>query len=476
MIKNAEIIMDISLSFLGAAKGVTGSRYLVEVNHTRFLVDCGLFQERESLKKNWEPFQVPPQKLEAVLLTHAHLDHCGLLPRLVKEGFRGRIICTSATAEIVKIVLLDSAKIQEEDAAYKKKRHMREGRRGPYPEIPLYTVADVEATLPLLAPVEYNEPVSLSRGIEASFHDAGHVLGSAMIRLLISQRQEKRSIIFSGDIGRWDRPILHDPSVFRRTDYIVVESTYGDRVHEGTEDISDELAEIVNSAFKAGGNIIVPSFALQRTQEILYYLNTLRLENRIPQLDIYLDSPMAARITEVYKHYISLFDQETKDLLRQNHSPFDFPGLKAVETADESKALNKIKGTVMIIAGSGMCTGGRIKHHLVTNISRPESTILFVGFQAESTLGRQILDGAASVRILGQQYPVRARIAHLQGLSAHADRDELLRWFSKLSVGPRHVFITHGEANAAEKFREFLTEKTGFEASVPASGDRVRLE
>jgi metallo-beta-lactamase family protein len=471
-----EVIMNISLSFLGAARSVTGSRYLVEANNTRILVDCGLYQEREFLYRNWEPFRVAPEKLDAVLLTHAHLDHCGLLPKLVKEGFRGRIICTHATAEIVKIVLLDSAKIQEEDAANKKKRHMREGRKVRYPEIPLYTIADVEATLPLFAPVDYNETVNIGPGIEATFHDAGHVLGSSMIRLVISQGGDRRSIVFSGDIGRWNRPILHDPDVFRQTDYVVCESTYGDRVHEGTENISNKLVEIVNSAFKTGGNIVVPSFALQRSQEILYYLNSLRLENRIPKLDIYLDSPMAARITEVYKHYISLFDQETKDLLRRNNSPFDFPGLKTVETSNESKALNDIKGTVMIIAGAGMCTGGRIKHHLVTNISRPESTILFVGYQAEGTLGRQILDGAATVRILGQQYPVRARIAQLQGLSAHADRDELLRWFTMLSVKPRHVFITHGEYNAAEKFREFLTEKTGFEASVPAYNTRVNLK
>jgi metallo-beta-lactamase family protein len=353
---------------------------------------------------------------------------------------------------------------------------MREGRRGPYPEVPLYTVADARATLPLFAPVDYNEPVNLGHDIVATFYDAGHVLGSSMIRLVISQGQEKRSLIFSGDIGRWDRPLLEDPSVFHRTDYIVVESTYGDRAHVGTEDISDELAEIVNSAFKAGGNIIVPSFALQRTQEILYYLNLLRLASRIPALDVYLDSPLAAKITAVFQRFIGLFDRETKDLLRRNNSPFDFPGLKTVESTAESKSLNAIKVTIMIIAGAGMCTGGRIKHHLTTNISRPESTVLFVGYQAEGTLGRQILDGAASVRILGQQYPVRARIARIQGFSAHADRDELLRWFTTLSVKPRHVFITHGEANAAEKFREFLTEKTGFEASVPPCGTRVRLE
>jgi metallo-beta-lactamase family protein len=468
--------MDITLTFLGAAKSVTGSRYLIEANKTKLLVDCGLYQERQFQGRNWESFRVGPKTLDAVLLTHAHLDHCGLLPKLVKEGFRGKIICTRATAEIAKIILLDSAKIQEEDAAYKKKRHQREGRRGPHPEIPLYTVADVERTLPLFAPVEYNQTVNLGHDMEATFHDAGHVLGSAMIRLLIGQQGEKRSIVFSGDIGRWDRPILQDPDVFSRTDYVVVESTYGDRIHEGTDDISDNLIEIVNSAFKAGGNIVVPSFALQRTQEILYYLNALEMEKRIPRLDVYLDSPMASRITEVFKHYTSLFDKETKDLLRENHSPFAFPGLKTIETVEESKVLNNIKGTAMIIAGAGMCTGGRIKHHLIANISRPESTILFVGYQAAGTLGRQILDGVEKVRILGQQYPVRARIIQLHGLSAHADRDELLRWFSLLSVKPRHVFITHGESEAAEKFRDFLTEKTGFEASVPDYGARVQLK
>lgn len=468
--------MDINLTFMGAARGVTGSRYLVEANNITLLVDCGLFQEREFQHRNWAPFRCSPQKLDAVLLTHAHLDHCGLLPKLVNEGFRGRVICTPATADITKIILIDSAHLQEEDAAYKKKRHIKEGRKGPYPEIPLYTVADAEASLRLFAPVDYNKPAVIGNGIEATFHDAGHVLGSSMIKLVISQGEERRSIVFSGDIGRWDRPMLQDPDVFRKTDYVVMESTYGDREHKGTKEIGDNLAEIVKAAFAAGGNIIVPSFALQRAQEILYYLNILLMENRIPDLTVYLDSPMAIKITEVFKRYSDLFDREMKDLLHQRQSPFDFPGLKMVETVEESKALNEIKGTVMIIAGSGMCTGGRIKHHLVNNISRPECTILFVGYQAEGTLGRQILDGAKSVRIHGQPRPVRARIDHIHGFSAHADRDELLKWLSKLSVEPRLIFITHGEARAAESFKSFLKEKTGFKVTVPTYGIKVRLE
>ncbi len=468
--------MDISITFMGAARGVTGSRYLIEANDTTFLVDCGLYQEREFLYRNWEPFRCTPAKLHAVLLTHAHIDHSGLLPKLVNEGFKGRVYCTPATVDITKIMLVDSANLQEEDAAYKKKRHIREGRKGPYPEIPLYTVADAEATFSLFSPVEYNQTLDIGHGIEATFFDAGHVLGSSMIKLRIRQGQEKRSIVFSGDIGRWDRPILNDPSTFRYTDYIVMESTYGDRKHEGTDEIGDKLAEIVKTAFTAGGNIIVPSFALQRAQEILYYLYTLHTAKRIPLLDVYLDSPMAIKITEVYKRYAELLDKDMRELIRSHRSPFDFPGLKMVETVEESKTLNEIKGTIMIIAGSGMCTGGRIKHHLVNNISRPECTVLFVGYQAVGTLGRQILDGAKTVRIHGQQRPVRARIDRIEGFSAHADRDELMKWLSKLSAHPKRIFLTHGEINSAEQFSTFLREHTGYEILVPDYGTTVRLD
>ena len=400
-------------------------------------------------------------------MTHAHVDHCGLLPKLARDGFRGKIYCTAATSEIAQIILLDSAHLQEEDAEFKRRRHQREHRKGPFPELPLYTVDDAKASFPLFEPVKYGETVQISDGVSATFHDAGHVLGSSMIKVTVSQEGEHRTIVFSGDVGRWDKPILRDPSVFNETDYILVESTYGDRIHEDTPDISDSLAAIVNSTWKAGGNILIPSFALQRSQEILYHLNELVIEGRIPHIMVFLDSPMAARITEVFKRHSDLFDKEMSWLMRHNKSPFGFPGLKIVQTVDESKAINHISGTVMVIAGSGMCTGGRIKHHLVTNIPRRESTVLFVGYQAIGTLGRQIVDGAKQVRILGQHYPVRARIAQIHGFSSHADRNELFRWLSELKRAPRRVFLVHGEPETSENFGEFLREKTGWDISVP---------
>ncbi|MFC1915146.1 MBL fold metallo-hydrolase RNA specificity domain-containing protein [Chloroflexota bacterium] len=468
--------MPIKIRFLGAARNVTGSQYLLEANDVRFLVDCGLHQEREFKNRNWEPFHFAPDTIDAVLLTHAHLDHCGLLPKLVRDGFRGRIYCTTATAEIAQIILLDSAKLHEEDAEFKKKRHQREGRVGPFSEIPLYTIDDAEAVFQLFSTVKYREVVDVGYGVRAEFFDAGHVLGSSMIKVTVSQDGESRVIVFSGDIGRWDRPILRDPSIFSGVDYMLVESTYGERLHTDSAKVGDILVEIINSTRKAGGNIIVPSFALERAQEILYYLNELLIEDRIPHLMVFLDSPMAISITEVFKRHAELFDEEMTELVIHHKSPFDFPGFKMVQTVDESKSLNYIAGTIMIIAGSGMCTGGRIKHHLVNNISRRKSTIIFVGYQATGTLGRQIIDGAKKVRILGQQYPVRARIIQIHGFSSHADRDELLRWLSGLKKPPKHLFVTHGESGTAQQFGDFLREKTGWQISVPGYGEEAFLQ
>lgn len=467
--------MNIKLTFLGAAQNVTGSRYLVQFNNVSFLVDCGLYQERELRGRNWEPFLVPPESLDAVLLTHAHLDHCGLLPKLAREGFRGSIYCTAATAEIAEIVLLDAGKLQQEDADFKRRRHEREGRKAPHPEIPLYTADDAKASFPLFVPAGYGETVKIGKGVEASFHDAGHILGSSMVRVRIHQ-DEERIILFSGDIGGWGKPILQDPTLFEEADYVLVESTYGDRLLESSENAANEFAEVINTTVKAGGNIVIPSFALERSQDVLYYLNKLRLEGRIPHLMVFVDSPMAVSVTGVFEHHPELFDEEMKELLRQRKSPFDFPGLNLIRTVDESKAINYIDGSVIIIAGSGMCTGGRIKYHLVTNISRPESTIVFVGYQAVGTLGRQIVDGAKEVRILGQYYPVRARVVQLNGFSAHADRNQLLKWLSSLQRPPRCIFVTHGEPSAAQHFALLVRDKTGGDTVVPKYQDKALLD
>lgn len=467
--------MFIKLNFLGAAQNVTGSRYLVETNGQRLLIDCGLYQERNLRGRNWDPFPVPPESIDAVLLTHAHLDHCGLLPRLVHEGFKGKIFCTEATAEIAQIVLLDSAHLQEEDAEYKRKRHEGEGRKGPYPEVPLYTTEDAEAVTPLFSPVRYEQTVQLGEELKAVYHDAGHILGASSIVLQIKQNGDGRNILFSGDVGRWGKPILQDPASIDEADYVLVESTYGDRLHRDRKDIDEALCDIVTSTKKADGNIIIPSFAVERAQELLYHLNELLREDRIPQLPVFVDSPMAIRVTDVFEHHPEYFDQEMIELIRRRESPFDFPGLKETRTIEQSKAINEFKGSAIVIAGSGMCTGGRIKYHLINNIARPESTILFVGYQAWGTLGRHIVDGAENVRILGQRYDVKARIAQIHGFSAHADRDELLRWLMVLKKPPRQVFVTHGEPEAAASFSKFLHEKTGWDISVPRYEDTVAL-
>ncbi len=467
--------MSVKLSFFGAAHCVTGSQYLLEANNVRLLVDCGLYQERELLGRNWEHFSVPPSSLDAVLLTHAHIDHCGLIPKLVREGFRGPIYGTTATTEITKIMLMDTATLQMEDTEFKRRRHERERRKVPYPEVPLYTTEDARASFPLFSSVPYGASIEIGDGVQAVFYDAGHVLGSSMLRIAVRQNGQEKIIIFSGDIGRWDKPIMHDPTLFPEADYVLVESTYGDRPLEPTQEVASKLAEHINLMAQKGGNIVIPSFALERTQELLYYLNLLLLQDRIPHLMIFVDSPMANSITEVFERHPELFDAEMLGFVLQGKSPFDFPGLKLVRTIDESKAINHIKGTVMIIAGSGMCTGGRIKHHLVTNIVRPDSTILFVGYQAVGTLGRQIIDGAKEVRILGQYYPVRARVVQASAFSGHADRDELLRWLSGFQRPPKRLFVTHGEASMAEHFASLVREKMGWSVTVPQYKDMVLL-
>ena len=455
------------LKFLGANRQVTGSRYLLEAGGIRMLVDCGLFQERDFLGRNWETSPVSPGELDFLLLTHAHLDHCGLVPRLVQQGYANPVIATRASVELASIVLKDAGRIQEEDAAHKRRRHQREGRRGKYPEIPLYTEADATASLSLFRGVRYGEPVRLNDRVSVCFHDAGHILGSSMLEIAVQENGRRRRLVFSGDVGQWQRPLVRDPSLLEQADYVVVESTYGDRRHRDEGDIEERLGKVVNKAVERGGNLLIPTFALERAQELLYYLSRLIWKDRIPHLLVFLDSPMAVNATEVFLRYADCLDEETQQLLSGSQHPFAFPGLTLVRSVDESKAINRIRGTCIVMAGSGMCTGGRIKHHLEHQISRPETTVLFVGYQARGTLGRQILEGAEEVRIHGQLRPVRAQIEQLHGFSAHADQDDLRRWLGHFRTPPARLFVTHGEPEVSQAMAAQIKQEWEWEVEVP---------
>jgi metallo-beta-lactamase family protein len=343
--------------------------------------------------------------------------------------------------------------------------------------VPLYDEKDAERAAGLFKVVRFGETVGLNGGLEAEYFEAGHILGSASIRVRTGGNgAARRTVLFSGDIGRWNRPIINDPRPCDQADYVLMESTYGDRLHGDDARIGATLQKIVTDTVARGGNIIIPSFAIERSQEVLYYLNALLRDNLIPHLLVFLDSPMAARVNDVFAHWPDYFDADMNRLISENRSPFDLPGLALARSSEESKAINHIKGSAIIIAGSGMCTGGRIKHHLARNISRKESTILFVGYQAEGTLGRVIVEGAPRVRILGEMLPVKARVERIEGFSAHADRDELLRWASALKEKPRQAFVIHGEPTVAARFSATLSEKMGWQAQVPAPGQEVELE
>jgi metallo-beta-lactamase family protein len=464
--------MEIKLSFHGATGNVTGSCYILEANGLRIMVDCGLYQEHDLKDRNWKTFPISPYKLNALILTHAHLDHSGRIPRLVRNGFRGPIYCTRATCEIASIVMEDCGKINEEDAEFKRKRHEREGRVSPHGYEPLYTEEDAEEVAQYFLPVDYEQKVELGQGVTLEFLQVGHILGAACCRITVTDGTETRRILFSGDVGRWDMPILQDPVPVGEADYVLVESTYGNREHGETKDIPEELARIINDTADAGGNLIIPSFAVERTQELLYFLALLNAERRIPNLRIFVDSPMASKVNTVFVHHPYLFDDDTLKLAKV----LRVSNVSVVRSSQESKALNHIRGSVIIISGSGMCTGGRIKHHLCKNIGRPESTILFVGYQARNTLGRQILDGEPQVRILGETYDVKANIQRISGFSAHADRNELLRWLNTVSGTPRRVFVTHGEPEASAALRDKIIQEKGWDAQVPQYQQTVILD
>jgi len=464
------------LHFLGAARQVTGSRYCLESDGTKVLVDCGLFQEREFQSRNWEQSPIPAGEINALLLTHVHIDHSGLIPKLCREGFRGKIHCTRPSVPLAEVLLRDSAEIQEEDAAYTRRRHKREGRRGRYPEVPLYTEPAVEHCLPQFVGHPYQRRVELGGGISATFRDAGHILGSAMLEVVLENGGQQRRVLFSGDIGQWNKPLIRDPTLFDEADYVVMESTYGDREHEQAGDIETQLADAINTTFARGGNVVIPTFAVERSQELMYSISLLVRADRIPDCRVFLDSPMAVDVTDVFRQFPDYLDKETVQLINSGQPPLHFPGLQMVRSAKESKEINKVREPSMIMSTSGMCTSGRIKHHLRQNIDREESTVLFVGYQARGTLGRQILEGKERVRIHGRDYPVRAEIRQIYGFSGHAGRSGLLRWIGNLKSPPRQVFLTHGEEEAAESLAAEIKRLDAFPVTIPAYQQVEELE
>lgn len=460
------------ISFHGADQGVTGSCHLVECAGTRLLIDCGLYQGgREIEEENAEPFGFDPKEIDLVLLTHGHLDHCGRIPLLTKRGFEGEVITTSATRELARLVMLDSAHIQEEEAAHRNRRAERKKHRGPTVE-PLYTTFDaLSASDRFVRRVEYGKRAGIAPGIHATFLDAGHILGSASILLELAEGKRHHRILLSGDLGSDGHPILRDPTRPPVVDTVVMETTYGDRRHRSLESSVDELVEAVSDTFERGGNVIIPTFALERTQEILYFLREAVEAGRLPEaMPVFLDSPMAISATEIFRRHPECYDAETREIFREGRDPFRVPGLRFTRQATESMALNRISSGAIIMAGSGMCTGGRIRHHLRHHLGRPHSSIVFVGYAAEETLARRIVDGAKTVRIFGEEIPVRARIHTIGGFSAHADQPELLAWQRR--AAPATTILVHGDPRAMKAFSKCL-EKT--RVLMPELGEQLEL-
>jgi metallo-beta-lactamase family protein len=460
-----------TLTFLGATGTVTGSKYLLEAQGERLMIDCGLFQgEKELRLRNWNPFPLPAASLQWLALTHAHLDHIGYIPRLVKEGFRGQILGSPATVDLARIVLPDSGHLQEEDAAFANKK----GFSKHAPALPLYTYAEAVASLEYFRALGGSKPVELSSHFTLRLFFAGHILGARLVEVTIRENGRTCKVLFSGDLGRFPQLILPEPVVPDGADYLLLESTYGDRLHP-TDDVRERLVSIIASTAARGGTVVIPSFAVGRTQELLYLLREVIEDGKLSSLPVYVDSPMAIDVTKLYVEHAEDHDLETDALEAQGIKPFSPPNLHIARTVEESKAINAAHYPLVVISSSGMATGGRILHHLARCLPDHRNTILFVGFQAAGTRGRTILSGAESVKMFGQEVRIRARVETLEHLSAHADYGEILGWLKRFRTPPQKTFLVHGEPHATESLQEKITQQLNWKTSIPSYLERVTL-
>lgn len=459
------------IQFLGGAGEVTGSCFLVEAAKARFLVDCGMVQGgREAAVRNRARFAFNPDSIDFVLLTHAHIDHSGLLPKLVKDGFRGPIYATTATADLLGVMLPDSAHIQESDA----RRASR--RPGRVDATPIYTQRDVVGCLAQVQPVDYESELALCAEVRCRFRDAGHIIGSAIVELWVKGRDRSTKLVFSGDLGQPGRPIVRDPTPIEDADILVIESTYGNRMHSDLAGVEDEMVSIVKRTLgERGGNVIIPAFAVGRTQQIIYQLHQLARQGRLEHIKVFVDSPMATEVTRITRQHLRLFDEQAKALADWHAEGQNLPWLHFTASVEESIALNSIRAGAIIISASGMCDAGRIRHHLLHNLPRRECSVLIPGYQAHGTLGRRLVDGARQVRILGQDIPVRAAIHQVDGLSAHADRAALLEWTGGFRRPPSRTFVVHGEAQASQALADALRQRPGWRVTVPALGEQAEI-
>ena len=463
--------MDIKIKFLGAAQTVTGSKYLLELDQTKILIDAGLFQGLKELRlRNWDKFPINPKEIDLILLTHAHIDHVGYLPRLIREGYTGKIICTGATADLTKIMLKDAAKLQEEEALFAFKRGYSKHSK---PE-PLFTTEDAEQVITQLESRGMNKSIDILSNVSVRFLNTGHILGSSIIEMTIRGSRQTKKIVFSGDIGRYNDPIMKEPVPVEETDILLVESTYGDRTNP-MSNVEDTLKKVVDEAVARDGAIVIPAFAVGRTQTLIYYFHKMMDEGTIPILPIYIDSPMAINVTNLYErhsgqHKIKV-ERKGDDLI----SLFDSPNIHFCNTRESSKALNNINKTCIIISASGMCTGGRILHHMFHRLPKENDTFLFAGYQAQGTRGRDMLDGEKAVRIFGEEVPVRCQVRVVNGLSAHADQTELLTWLKGFKKAPKLTFITHGEPDTAKAFAQTVSKQFGWKTAVPEYLESVDL-